>query len=237
MLPISPGSRRRTAATAGLVLAAAVPAAVLGSLAPSTLAAARAPGADASALVAAAALAVAALLTLRLLVTTAAVLLAAVPGGAGAAAAVFAARVAPALLRGTVRVAVGATVAAAPLLGGIASAASTPSTGSITTAESAAPTPMPSPGVTAAFPDLDRLVTTGSTVPAAAVPRSTAGGGHVVVVRPGDSLWAIAARSLPPGHSDADVARAWPQWYAANRATVGPDPGLLVPGQQLVPPS
>jgi nucleoid-associated protein YgaU len=57
-----------------------------------------------------------------------------------------------------------------------------------------------------------------------------------VVVRRGDSLWTIAARHLPPGADDADIARAWPRWYAANRAVVGDDPDRLRPGQLLVRP-
>ncbi len=57
-----------------------------------------------------------------------------------------------------------------------------------------------------------------------------------VVVRRGDSLWAIAARHLGPGATDAEVAAEWPRWYAANRATIGADPDLVLPGQVLRPP-
>jgi subtilisin family serine protease len=59
----------------------------------------------------------------------------------------------------------------------------------------------------------------------------------VVTVRPGDTLWALSAATLPATAADAAVDRAWRQWYAANRHTVGPDPDLLVPGQRLVPPA
>jgi nucleoid-associated protein YgaU len=55
----------------------------------------------------------------------------------------------------------------------------------------------------------------------------------VVVVRRGDTLWGLARRHLRPGATDAEIARAWPFWYAANRAVIGPDPGLLLPGQRL----
>ncbi|MDM7853981.1 LysM peptidoglycan-binding domain-containing protein [Cellulomonas alba] len=58
-----------------------------------------------------------------------------------------------------------------------------------------------------------------------------------VVVRRGDSLWRIAARHLPPGADDATIAAAWPAWYAANRDTIGDDPGLLLPGQVLAVPA
>ena len=57
-----------------------------------------------------------------------------------------------------------------------------------------------------------------------------------VVVRPGDTLWAIAAASLPDGSSDAEVARACARWYAANREVIGDDPNLIFPAQRLVPP-
>ncbi|OJV82093.1 MAG: hypothetical protein BGO37_03555 [Cellulomonas sp. 73-92] len=89
-------------------------------------------------------------------------------------------------------------------------------------------------------------VSPGSNADALAVPgaaRWTSGDGApaggeaatVVVVR-GDTLWGIAARHLPADASEADVAAAWPAWYAANAATIGPDPGLILPGQVLVAP-
>lgn len=58
-----------------------------------------------------------------------------------------------------------------------------------------------------------------------------------VRVRPGDSLWAIAARSLPPDAPDAVVAASWPRWFRHNRGHLGPDPDLIHPGTRLrVPP-
>ncbi|MGM7422444.1 LysM peptidoglycan-binding domain-containing protein [Cellulosimicrobium sp. ES-005] len=59
---------------------------------------------------------------------------------------------------------------------------------------------------------------------------------EVVVVR-GDSLWSIAARHLPDGATDAQVADAVQRWYAANVEVVGDDPDLVRPGQVLVAPS
>jgi len=59
---------------------------------------------------------------------------------------------------------------------------------------------------------------------------------HEVVVRRGDTLWGLAARSLPGSAGPADVAAAWPRWYRANRAVIGDDPDLLHPGQLLVAP-
>ena len=58
-----------------------------------------------------------------------------------------------------------------------------------------------------------------------------------VTVQAGDSLWAIAERLLPAGATDADVAAAWPRLYDANRDVVGPDPGLIHPGEILTVPT
>jgi nucleoid-associated protein YgaU len=71
--------------------------------------------------------------------------------------------------------------------------------------------------------------------PVAAPPRPAAEPA-AVVVRPGDTLWAIAARSLPEGAADAQVARACARWHAANRDVVGDDPDLIFPAQRLTPP-
>jgi hypothetical protein len=57
-----------------------------------------------------------------------------------------------------------------------------------------------------------------------------------VVVRRGDTLWDVAARHLGAAATDAEIARAWPQWYAANRGLIGPDPDRLLPGQRLLAP-
>lgn len=57
-----------------------------------------------------------------------------------------------------------------------------------------------------------------------------------VVVRRGDTLWDLAARSLGPGASDAEIAAAWPRWWHANHAAIGPDPDLLLPGTRLCVP-
>lgn len=59
----------------------------------------------------------------------------------------------------------------------------------------------------------------------------------IVVVRPGDSLWSIAARHLGPEASQTDVASYWVRLQALNAATLAPDPDLIRPGQSLrLPP-
>lgn len=59
---------------------------------------------------------------------------------------------------------------------------------------------------------------------------------RAVVVHRGDTLWAIAAQHLGPDATAEEVAEAWPRWHEANRAVIGDDPHLILPGQQLLPP-
>lgn len=78
------------------------------------------------------------------------------------------------------------------------------------------------------------------TVRPLAKPGASTVASETVVVRPGDSLWRIAATVLERRSgrraSSAEVARFWPRIYAANREVVGPDPNLIRPGQRLVVP-
>ena len=67
--------------------------------------------------------------------------------------------------------------------------------------------------------------------PTGRVPRRPAA--PTVLVRPGDSLWSLAAARLPAGADGVSVTVAWRRLYAVNRATIGPDPDLLLPGQRL----
>ena len=56
---------------------------------------------------------------------------------------------------------------------------------------------------------------------------------HAVVVRAGDTLWALAARDLPAPATDRQVSARWQRVYRRNRAVIGPDPDLIRPGQVL----
>lgn len=58
-----------------------------------------------------------------------------------------------------------------------------------------------------------------------------------VVVRKGDTLWAIARADVGADAGTAATARAAARWHAANRDVIGDDPDLVHPGQRLVPPS
>jgi nucleoid-associated protein YgaU len=50
-------------------------------------------------------------------------------------------------------------------------------------------------------------------------------------------LWDIASQQLGPAASDVDVALHWPRWYEANKAQIGENPHVLLPGQILRAPS
>ncbi|MHB1615065.1 MAG: LysM peptidoglycan-binding domain-containing protein [Actinomycetes bacterium] len=71
-------------------------------------------------------------------------------------------------------------------------------------------------------------------VPAASRPTSSMS--DEVVVHRGDTLWTLAARHLGPTATPGEIARAWPRWYQANRQLIGPDPGLIYPGERLTVP-
>ena len=74
-------------------------------------------------------------------------------------------------------------------------------------------------------------------VTAAPTTRAQATAASTARVRAGDSLWAIAARHLPPGSPDAAVSRAWRRLAATNAGRIGRDPDLIFPGTVLrVPP-
>ena len=63
------------------------------------------------------------------------------------------------------------------------------------------------------------------------------GGAGEVAVLAGDTLWDIVAQYLGQEASDVDIALEWPQWYAANRAQIGGNPDVLLPGQVLQAPT
>jgi resuscitation-promoting factor RpfA len=111
--------------------------------------------------------------------------------------------------------------------------------------QASAPVTAPADAPSGAHGAAPRPATTVGTADALPMPYAAAPAAHrpardevaTVVVLRGDTLWGIAARHLPPGASAAEVADAWPAWYAANAATIGPDPGLILPGQVLVAPA
>lgn len=101
--------------------------------------------------------------------------------------------------------------------------------------EPMSPADPPTPGTTAIPATGSQTVPEGTAAPAA--PSDSASAPSGVTVRPGDSLWSIAARSLPDNTSAARVDAALREWYQANRDVIGDDPNLIRPGQYLTAPT
>jgi nucleoid-associated protein YgaU len=55
----------------------------------------------------------------------------------------------------------------------------------------------------------------------------------LVVVEPGDSLWAIAQERLGAGATPEQIAEEVERIHALNRGRIADDPNLLFPGQEL----
>lgn len=55
-------------------------------------------------------------------------------------------------------------------------------------------------------------------------------------VRPGDTLWSIAERRMP-GAAPTEIDAGWRRIHRANRAVIGSDPDLIIPGTTLRLPS
>ena len=147
-------------------------------------------------------------------------------GGAAAA-------LAPRRLRLLVRLACGVAVAA-PLGALPAGAAEPAGCDSIACASAPAGLPVPDrPDVTSTSlggpPARPTATKPPPTTPSTPMPT-------VVTVQRGDSLWSIAAAHLPRHVDAAEVAAAWPRWYDANRAVIGSDPDLILPGTELIAP-
>lgn len=143
------------------------------------------------------------------------------PGALGRWGHAVACRVTPAAVRRIVITAAGTSILMSPVTAGAA-----PSIG--------APAP---PGSSSMLPPvgwpidpaLGRTEATAAGAGQAATPNHTV---DRVTVRPGDSLWSLAAHRLGSG-SPARIQAEWPRWYGANRRLIGNDPNLLRPGTSL----
>lgn len=196
-----------------------------------------------AALAAAAALACVAWLALGLVLA----LLARVPGSLGRAAVAVAHVVTPRVLRRTAALVLGVGVVAGLAPGASVAAPAHPATTTavavtvVGTDPDAVAVPLPDPGFRS-LPDPRWVPAAPAVRPQPDVrvlsraPAAPASAPAEVVVRRGDTLWSIVARHLGAGASDAEIAQAWPAWFAANRDVVGDDPDLVLPGQVLRAP-
>jgi nucleoid-associated protein YgaU len=160
------------------------------------------------------------------------------PGRLGAAARSISARAAPALARRLAAALVGSAMVAGPGLAASAAPLPAPQSAALNTVRSgrpAAPPRLPDPGWR---PDGEPA---GQPVPLPHSRRSaeTAPGlsRDAVVVRRGDTLWAISARRLPAQAGSARIDAEWRRWHAANRRAIGANPHLILVGLVLRPPA
>jgi nucleoid-associated protein YgaU len=92
----------------------------------------------------------------------------------------------------------------------------------------------PQPATIAGLPMPDRA-TGPAHHPTSQHPTSQAA--RIVVVRPGDCLWHLAAAGLRPGADPDEIAARSHAIYELNRTLIGADPNLILPGQRLVVPA
>lgn len=168
--------------------------------------------------------------------------LARVPGRLGRAAAASARRITPAALRGLAAGLSGAALAGTTVTPAFAATPTPPPlppAAAITLPVPGEPSAAAAPATTArpirSLPPLGEPAAAAGPPPAA--PRRSLPPSHVRVVRPGESLWSITSGELGPHADPRAVAERWPDWWAANRSTVGADPAHLLPGERLVEPA
>ena len=165
-----------------------------------------------------------------LLVVIATAVTSRLPGLAGRLASFVCARIAPDSVRRVVEMGLGLTVAAS-IIGAPTAASASPA---VPPAPSKAPAALDWPSPPGSL-DWNPAAAGGLVARYSPAPPRTAPA--AVVVRPGDSLWSVAADHLRAGAPAAQIAQAWPSWWAANRDAVGPNPDLIQPGLQLTPPA
>lgn len=56
---------------------------------------------------------------------------------------------------------------------------------------------------------------------------------RTITVKPGDCLWSLAQHQLGSSATPAAVERQSKRWYSINKAVIGPNPDLILDGQQL----
>lgn len=174
----------------------------------------------------------------------------ALPGHCGQLARWLARALLPAACYRVVAGAAGLGVLLAPVAAGASGPSPTTPSGSPSASAPSIPAPtwpadpptLPAPG----WPTTGPTTAAGGPAPTGTAPRPDTRPPHAahpsppsgsVVVRAGDSLWAIAAAQLGADAAPALIAVTWPLWYAANRIVIGDNPDLIQPGQQLQPPA
>ena len=114
-----------------------------------------------------------------------------------------------------------------------ASASAEASPSEATTAE---PSPTPDSPTEVSPAEASSTEPSSTSAPSSTDAQSSAPTDGGYIVQSGDTLWGIAAAYLDAEVSAARIAMAWPDWYEANRAAIGADPDLILPGTVLHEP-
>jgi LysM repeat protein len=147
------------------------------------------------------------------------------------------ARYAPGVVRRALVLAVGAGIGLSAATGATAAAPGDVDLGWAVTASTTTTAPVVAdPTETATATAATVATTVSSSSRGSATPAEPTARPDTVVVAPGDTLWHIAQRALPSDAGAADIASAWPAWYAQNAELIGDDPDLIQPGQVLHAP-
>lgn len=160
-----------------------------------------------------------------------------IPGALGRLGAEAATRLTPVAMSKAARLALGLTVVAGPATVALPVNAA-PIATRVTTLDGPAAN-----AEALSFPDVGRpgWIEAADTTEVNTEPAPAQRAVATVVVEAGDCLWTIAAEALAATigsePSDAAVADEWPRWYALNRAAIGADPDLLLPGMLLRAPA
>ncbi len=64
-------------------------------------------------------------------------------------------------------------------------------------------------------------------------PLAGAPASRTIRVQSGDTLWSLSKGLLPPGATDAEIVLGWQVIHHHNRAVIGADPDLILPGTEL----
>lgn len=163
----------------------------------------------------------------------------ALPGGLGATADVLTRVVLPGGARRAAALALGVGLGVAAPLAGAALVVPAPAAAADAAASSVPDWPASGDTGAGSFPDWPAASDAEADHPAELVlPGGQVTGEHVVLR--GDCLWDIAAAHLagrlgrPP--TDGEIAASVDAWWSANKAVIGADPDVLLPGQVLRPP-
>lgn len=163
-------------------------------------------------------------------------------------------RISPRLARYTLTTVVGVSLSAATLAPAHAATEVDPFEGNLSWGGHVTTAPPTSTSPSTSNPALPTEAKTDTSEPATAIQMTPSSGrtttasasgpsdtqsspAETYTVRPGDSLWLIAAAHLPDTATVAQIDARCRELYALNESVIGADPNLILPGMQLQLPN